>query len=516
MEFQELILKNFGKFTDRHVQLERGINVLYGENESGKSTIHTFVKGMLFGMERGRGRASVNDTYSIYEPWENPNYYSGVLRFKSGGKNFRIDRNFDKYSKKADMICEDDGEQFSIEDGDLDMLLGGLNAGNYDNTVSVGQLKVEINQSLATELKNYATNYYATGNSEIDLGRTLDDLREKKRILERDVKNSLIEKQQKREHIEQEASYVWRDVHHLEEERDRIAEELEHRKEREEREEAEKKRMIDELRPAKWRIHPIEIILFIIIVALAFALIIKPWNYLVAIIIFLACGLYVWNRMKVGKKQEKTLPEIMLEEITPEEEKSPKEKLMWEQYHLEEELREKQIQYDNLQEQLAELDEVSDDYWDYDKRRAALQMAMDKLNELSGELQKELGNQLNKNASEILRQITNGRYARLIVEDDLHMSILKDGRKIPMEQLSRGTVEQIYFAFRMAVGELLHEEEYPVVLDDTFVYYDDVRLGNTLKWLAENKHQVIILTCQKREKQMLDELGIAYHEEIVG
>lgn len=512
MEFQELILKNFGKFTDRRIQLYDGINLLYGENESGKSTVHTFIKGMLFGMERGRGRASVNDAYSIYEPWENPNYYSGALRFRSGGKLFRIDRNFDKYSKKAELICEDDGEQFSIEDGDLDVLLGGLSAGNYENTVSVGQLKVEISQSLEAEFKNYATNYYATGNSEINLAKAMEDLREKKRVLERDVKNSLIEKQQKREQIEQEASYVWRDVHHLEEERNRIAEELEHRKEREEREEAEKKRMIDELRPAKWRIHPIEIILFVIIVALAFSLITKPWNYLVAITIFLACGLYVWNRMKVGKKQEKTLPEIILEEITPEEEKIPLEKLVWERSHLEAELKEKQIQYNNLQEQLAELDEVSDDYREYDKRRLALQMAMDQLNELSGNLQKDLENRLNSDASEILRQITNGKYSRLIVVEGLHMSAFGLGRKIPMEQLSRGTVEQIYFAFRMAAGRLLHEEEYPVVLDDTFVYYDDVRLGNTLKWLSENKHQVVILTCQKREKQMLDELGIAYHE----
>ena len=77
MKIQELEVKNFGKFTDRRIQMEDGINILYGENESGKSTLHTFIKGMLYGMERGRGRASVYDTFSIYEPWENPNYYSG-------------------------------------------------------------------------------------------------------------------------------------------------------------------------------------------------------------------------------------------------------------------------------------------------------------------------------------------------------------------------------------------------------------------------------------------------------
>lgn len=516
MKIQELEVKNFGKFTDRRIQMEDGINILYGENESGKSTLHTFIKGMLYGMERGRGRASVYDTFSIYEPWENPNYYSGSLRFESGGKIFRIDRNFDRYKKNAELICEDDGEQLSVADGDLEMLLGGLKAASYENTISVGQMKVETGQALEAEFKNYATNYYTTGNNEIDLAETLGCLREKKKTLEREVKESLVRKQAKRERIEQEASYVWRDVHHLEEECGRIAEELKHRQEKEiyeAPESIENKRMIDELRPEKWRIHPVELILFAVIIVLAFMLIARPWNYLVSIIIFLACGVYVWNRMKVGKQQEKTLPEIILEEITPEEEKIPLKRLRWEYAHVSEELKDKQTQYDNLREQLDELDEVSEDFREFDKRRMAIRLAEDRLNELSGELQRQLENRLNGAASGILAEITEGRYTRLLIEEKLHMSVFKEGRRIPLEQLSRGTVEQIYFALRMAASDVLREEEYPVILDDTFAYYDDVRLGNTLKWLAKHRKQVIIFTCQKREEQVLKELGISCHIE---
>lgn len=55
MKITELILKNFGKFTNKQILLTDGINIIYGENESGKTTLHTFLKGMLFGMERKRG-----------------------------------------------------------------------------------------------------------------------------------------------------------------------------------------------------------------------------------------------------------------------------------------------------------------------------------------------------------------------------------------------------------------------------------------------------------------------------
>ena len=233
MQIRELILKNYGKFHNRQIELEDGINLIYGENESGKSTIHTFIKGMLFGMERGRGRAAVNDTYSTYEPWKNPNYYAGVLQFSSGGKTFRIERNFDKYSKKAELICEEDGEVLSVEDGDLEMLLGGMDADCYDNTVSMSQRNAEMGAGIAAELKNYATNYYTSGNGEINLSGALEQLNNRKKVLEQEIRKDLQEKQQKREQLEQEVSFVWRDVHHLEEELETIEEELAYRTEKE-------------------------------------------------------------------------------------------------------------------------------------------------------------------------------------------------------------------------------------------------------------------------------------------
>ena len=96
MKILDLKIRNFGKLSDRHIELADGINLIYGENESGKSTVHTFIRAMFFGLERARGRAAANDTYSLYEPWENPGHYSGAVRFESGGKPFVLDRNFDR------------------------------------------------------------------------------------------------------------------------------------------------------------------------------------------------------------------------------------------------------------------------------------------------------------------------------------------------------------------------------------------------------------------------------------
>ena len=77
MRLLELHIDGFGKFHDRTISFNDGINIIYGKNEAGKSTLHTFIRCMLFGLERGRGRAARTDLYSKYEPWQNKAEYGG-------------------------------------------------------------------------------------------------------------------------------------------------------------------------------------------------------------------------------------------------------------------------------------------------------------------------------------------------------------------------------------------------------------------------------------------------------
>ena len=510
MKILGLLLRNFGKFQNQKLRFESGINIIYGENESGKSTIHTFIKGMLFGIGRGRGRASVYDTYSIYEPWENPGYYSGILRFESGGKTFRIDRNFDKQNKKAELVCEDDGENLSIENGDLELLLGGMDLSGYDNTISVGQLKTRPDQSLAAALKEYATSCCASGNGDLRPEQANPASGGTKKTIDKEIREALYERQRQRENcgtggvlcLERDPPPGGR--------RRQIRERI-RQAERTRREQGEHKRLVDEIRPAKWRIHPLEIVIFLIAIVAAIFLFQRPLNYFVVIVVFLACTVYVWNRMKVGKDKNQVSPEEIMEEILPEEERASVEKLGWELERTVREQKDKQIQYENLQEQLAEMDVVGEKDQVLEKKRQAVQMAIDKMNELSEELKLRLEKQLNEEAARIVCQITNQAYQRIRVEDNLHMFLVKEGKRIAMEQVSQGTAEQIWFALRMAAAGILQEEEMPVILDDAFGNYDDERLKSTLGWLDEHKKQVFIFTCQKREMKLLDEMGISYH-----
>ena len=83
---------------------------------------------------------------------------------------------------------------------------------------------------------------------------------------------------------------------------------------------------------------------------------------------------------------------------------------------------------------------------------------------------------------------------KLIVE-------LNNGQYISVDNLSIGTVEQIYLSLRLSIMEELSTEKMPIMLDETFAYYDSERLQAALEFLANTDHQVIIFTCTNREKK---------------
>lgn len=126
------------------------------------------------------------------------------------------------------------------------------------------------------------------------------------------------------------------------------------------------------------------------------------------------------------------------------------------------------------------------------------------------EMQKQMEQVLNRKASAVIEKLTDGRYSRLVIDDSLHMHVWHENQQIAVEQLSQGTLEQIYFALRMAVADLLYAEDYPIILDETFAYYDDTRLERAMAWLAESGRQVLLFTCHHRERDLLKKMNIAY------
>ncbi len=184
MRFLDLYISGFGKFHETALTFEDGLNIVYGKNEAGKSTIHTFIRSMLFGLERQRGRAARNDTYSKYEPWENSGTYEGELRLESDGIIYRIERSFQKNRKEFTIINETTGREETDSKAVMDTILGGLSETVYNNTISISQLKSATDDGMVSELKNFIANMNTSGNMALNITKATAYLKKEKKQLE--------------------------------------------------------------------------------------------------------------------------------------------------------------------------------------------------------------------------------------------------------------------------------------------------------------------------------------------
>lgn len=106
---------------------------------------------------------------------------------------------------------------------------------------------------------------------------------------------------------------------------------------------------------------------------------------------------------------------------------------------------------------------------------------------------------IEKNSKQILKEITNERYSDLKIEEDtLDIKIKESEVKeyIDVSYLSQGTKDQLYFTLRTVMSDLLSgNTNIPLILDDPFHNFDNVRLAktmNTIKEIAKNKQIILI------------------------
>ena len=148
-----------------------------------------------------------------------------------------------------------------------------------------------------------------------------------------------------------------------------------------------------------------------------------------------------------------------------------------------------------------------------DRRRreyAALETALEVLGEANGDLQSRFSPRLNRRAGELFSALTGGRYQEVALTRELEAAARETGAVLPRRALtlSRGTVDQLYLAVRLAVCQLALPEEdpSPLVLDDALINFDDARIALALDCLKDlaRERQILLFTCHGREGARLE------------
>lgn len=164
----------------------------------------------------------------------------------------------------------------------------------------------------------------------------------------------------------------------------------------------------------------------------------------------------------------------------------------------------KEEEYENLQEQLNELQE----------KNKCILVTKSLLEKAYEKMKCNVTPRFTQNLSNIAKTISNGKYKKVVFNQEKGLIVeLENGDYIPANRLSIGTIDELYLSLRFSMLDEISEEKMPVILDEAFAYFDDERLKNCLIFLNEKseEHQIIILTCSNREKQILDSLNIKYN-----
>lgn len=617
MIIREANIGKFGKLENQKYQFAPQINVIYGANESGKSTLMQFLKAMLFGLEKTRVRKTL-DTYNRYEPWDTPAYFYGSMMFETGQQQFLLERNFYYKEKRVRLVNIRDGEELSVEYGDLDMLLGNVSAAAYENTCCIGQEQLLPGRELGVLLEDERSNLAQTGSGDFQLSKALQELEQKRKNAEKTRKEL---EQQRLSHI-----------HQLEVNQQMLERDIAGLKAQQEKQSTQQGTVQERVRALQQQMEPVQTayqtvcrreqelksavaqeqlkweqaereqwkreqfrreqeeaealqqksgknagfspLLLIGVAGLILAPVLRsamdgfqkiaPALNIICIILILA-GLVSAYRKSREKKtadsgqkhrqsvndsvqnhreqdsrandranlqsveregrkaaldqqlqrvcQQKSVLEEQLQQL-----KDQKKSLQLQAARqegsgdqLQSQIQEKEVELENLTEQVAELQQETPEEHNARADRDALELAAETMSRLAARMSKTLEHTLDKEMSEILAQITGNVHEQLQVTDGQGIVLAEQLQKRTPEAYSQGTMQQAYFSYRMAAGHMLMKEEpLPFLLDETFANYDEERLRQTLRWLAEQENQIFLFTCRETEMRLLTEEDIPF------
>ena len=138
MKIKSIYISAFGGIKDRRIDFTDGFNVVYGENEMGKTTIMSFIKMMFYGSGRAANQLSKNPRRR-YAPWDG-SQPAGSIEFSHQGRNYRLEKEF-RSSNSTDRttLCDLDFGTRQAVGSDVGSSIFGLSAGAFERSVFIGQ-----------------------------------------------------------------------------------------------------------------------------------------------------------------------------------------------------------------------------------------------------------------------------------------------------------------------------------------------------------------------------------------
>ena len=177
MKINKIKINSYGKLKDKEIDLKDGINIIYGKNEAGKSTLLRFIVNSFYGISKNKKGKEYSD-YERYLPWDSENF-SGNIEYELNGKTeYEVHRDFKKknpniYNDRKEDISKEfnidktKGNEFFYEQTKVDEDL-------FLSTIVVGQQEVKLGRQEQSMLVQKIANLVGTGEDNVSFKRAID------------------------------------------------------------------------------------------------------------------------------------------------------------------------------------------------------------------------------------------------------------------------------------------------------------------------------------------------------
>lgn len=183
MRIKSVNIAAFGGLKNKVIDFSDGFNVVYGDNENGKTTVMSFIKMMFY----GSGRASAQITKNArkkYMPWDG-SAMAGSIDFELKGKNYRLEREF-RSSDSTDKValCDLDLGTREAVSPDIGVKLLGLTSAAFERSVFIGQMGFPEKDAAAEgEINSKLSNIVTTGDESVSFNTVSARLEKAKNLL---------------------------------------------------------------------------------------------------------------------------------------------------------------------------------------------------------------------------------------------------------------------------------------------------------------------------------------------
>ena len=182
MKVEEIKINAFGTLKNKEINLSDKINIIHGKNESGKSTLLTYIKTAFYGISRNKSGKEISD-YDKYKPWSGEEFSGKIKYTLDNGEQFEIFRDFNKKNPKIyNAKLEDVTNQFNIDKKEGSQFFFeqvGIDENIFTSTIMAEQLEVKLSEQRQNILIQKIANIAGTGNSNMSYNKAKDRLNKK-------------------------------------------------------------------------------------------------------------------------------------------------------------------------------------------------------------------------------------------------------------------------------------------------------------------------------------------------